>query len=167
MKSIYGLYPDPDSAQRAVNSLRAAGVRDGEITVISAEPFEEYNFSRHHKTTWLFWIAGFGGLVGLCFGSWLTSMAQKAWPLPTGGMPIVALWPNLIVIFELTMLSAILATVLTLFITTSLPRRRPRLYDPEVADGYILVGVEDTPSSSGDLQRALQINDAARVRTID
>lgn len=167
MKSIYGLYPGPDSAQRAVNSLRAAGVTAGEITVISAEPFEEYDFSHHHKATWLYWIAGFGGFVGLCFGSWLTSMTQGAWPLPTGGMPIVALWTNLVVIFELTMLSAILATVLTLLITTRLPRRRPKLYDPEVADGYILVGVEDTSSSSGDLQRALKIDDAARVRTID
>lgn len=167
MKAIYGLYPDPDSAQRAVNLLRAAGVTDREIMVISAEPFEEYDFSHHHKATWIFWIAGVGGFVGLCFGSWLTSTTQKAWPLPTGGMPIVALWPNLVVIFELTMLSAILATVLTLLVTARLPRRRPKLYDPEVADGYILVGVEDAPSSSGDLQRVLKINDAARVRTID
>ena len=36
-------------------------------------------------------------------------------------MPIVAWWPNLIIIFELTMLGAILATVVTLFVTALLP----------------------------------------------
>ncbi len=45
--------------------------------------------------------------------------------------------------FELTMLGAILATVITLFITAKLPNRGPRLYDPEVSDGEILVGVEN------------------------
>ena len=68
-------------------------------------------------------------------------MTELAWPLQTGNMPIVAWWPNLIVIFELTMLGAILATVLTLFITAGLVRRPPPLYDPEVTDGKILVGV--------------------------
>ena len=45
-------------------------------------------------------------------------------------MPIVANCPNLIVIFEMTMLGAILATVLTLFVTAKLPRPLPVLYDP-------------------------------------
>ena len=166
MKAIYGLYPDPAAAQRAVFRLRAAGITTDAITVISSEPFEEYEFSHHHKATWLFWIAGLGGVVGLGVGVWLTAMTERAWPLPTAAMPIVALWPNLVVIFELTMLSAILATVLTLLITTKLPRRQPSLYDPDVADGYLLVGVEDPPPGA-DLRTALHINDAARIRTID
>jgi hypothetical protein len=57
-------------------------------------------------------------------------------------MPIVATWPNLIVIFELTMLGAILATVVALFVTARLPGRLPRFYDPKVTEGYILVGVD-------------------------
>ena len=39
----------------------------------------------------------------------------------TGNMPIVAWWPNLIVMFELTMLGAILATVITLFVSARPP----------------------------------------------
>ena len=66
-----------------------------------------------------------------------------SWPLKTSGMPIVPMWTNLIIIFEMTMLSAILATVITLLITAGLPSRGGKLYDPEVSDGYILVGVEN------------------------
>jgi hypothetical protein len=44
--------------------------------------------------------------------------------------------------FELTMLGAILATVISLFVTTELPTRQSRVYDPQVSDGKILVAVE-------------------------
>jgi hypothetical protein len=56
-------------------------------------------------------------------------------------LPIFAWWPNLIIMFELTMLGAILATVITLVITARLGRRAV-LYDREVSDGQILVGIE-------------------------
>ncbi len=164
MKAVYGLYSDPDAAQRAVDALRAAGVADRDILVMSSEPFEEYEFSHRDKATWLHWIAGAGGASGCAFGYWLTSTTEQLWPIKTSGMPIVAGWPNAVVIFELTMLGAILATVTTLFITAKLPNRGPRLYDPEVSDGYILVGVEN-PSDSARLESALAI-DGGRVRNI-
>ncbi len=69
-------------------------------------------------------------------------------------MPIVSWWPNLIVMFEMTMLGAILSTVATLLVTGRLVRRRPTLYDPEVSSGKILVGV-DNPSRAEDVERAL------------
>jgi len=147
---VYALYESPIAAQRAVNGLRAAGVSERDIMVISSEPFEEYEFSHRDKASWLFPIASGGGVLGLLIGYWLTSMTEKAWPLNTGGMPIVAMWPNLIVIFELTMLGGILATVIALFVTAVLPRRRPDLYDTAVSDGYILVGIDQPPPASVD-----------------
>jgi hypothetical protein len=147
---VYALYESPIAAQRAVNGLRAAGVPERDIMVISSEPFEEYEFSQRDKASPLFSIASGGGLIGFLSGYWLTSMTEKAWPLNTGGMPIVAMWPNLIVIFELTMLGAILATVIALLIAAGLPRRRPDLYDTAVSDGSILVGIDQPPPASVD-----------------
>lgn len=167
MTALYGLYADPDAAQRAVDGLRAAGAADRDIQVISSEPFEEYEFSRRDEATWMHWMAGLGGAAGLAGGYWLTSATQKAWPLVTSGMPIVSPWPNLIVIFELTMLGAILATVLTLLVSARLPRRLPPMYDPEISNGYILVGVAQpardlVPALNAALARA-----PGRVKTID
>ena len=156
VKSIYALFADPDAAQRAVDNLRAAGVADRDIVVISSTPFEEHEFSHRDKATWIYWIAGVGGAIGLCSGYWLTRMTELDWPLPTGGMPIVSMWPNLVIIFELTMLFAILATVVTLLITAKIPRGQPRLYDPAVSEGQILVGLEHPGNVPVDaLQRAL------------
>ena len=155
MSAVYALYPDGRAAQRAVNALRAAGLSNSEITVISAEPMEQFEFSEIDKRTRIWYIASGGGLLGMMFGTWLTRMTEVAWPLPTGNMPIVAWWPNLIVIFELTMLGAILATVGTLIVTGGLLRRRPALYDPAVTvENKILVGVE-SPRDERAVERAL------------
>ena len=167
MKAVYALYANPDSAQRAVDGLRAAGIADRKITVISSEPFEEYEFSHRDKPTWLYWIAGLGGLVGMACGYWLTSTTEKRWPLPTGGMPIVAMWPNLIVMFELTMLGGILATVITLLVTARIPSRQPTLYDPEVSEGKILVGITNPPDASiAAVQRTLVAGGVGLLKTI-
>jgi hypothetical protein len=167
MKAVYALYSDPDDVQRAVDGLRTAGIAEDDITVISSEPIEEYEFSHRHAATWLHWIAGGGGAIGLMLGTWLTTFTQRAWPIPTGNMPIVAWWPNLIIMFEMTMLSAILATVITLFIAAKIPTREPKMYDPEVTEGKILVGVENPSEGSvSAIERALMAPGVARLKTI-
>ena len=156
MSAVYALYPDGVSAQRAVNSLKAAGLGEDAITVVTGEPLEHYQFFETDKSTWMWYIASFGGLVGLAFATWLTRMTELAWPLNTGNMPIVAWWPNLIIMFEMTMLFGILAAVLTLLVTARLPGARPPLYDPEIMDGKILVGVHN-PANAAAVERALAV----------
>src|SRR5919204_2957194 len=167
MKAVYALYSNPDDVQRAVDGLRKAGIGEDDITVISSEPIEEYEFSHRHAATWLHWIAGAGGAVGLAIGTWLSAFTELAWPIPTGNMPIVAWWPNLIIMFELTMLGAILATVVTLFVAARIPAREAKMYDPEVSDGKILVGVENPNESSVPaIERALMSSGVARLKTV-
>jgi hypothetical protein len=168
MKAIYGLYDDPDIAQRAFDGLRRAGAADADIVVISSEPFEEHGFSHRDRGAPLYLAAMCGGLAGLVGGYLLTSLSQRAWPIKTSGMPIVANWPNIIVIFELTMLGAILATVATLLVSARLFRHLPALYDTEVTQGYILVGVQ-APAlvSAPQVASALEAAGQGRVKTID
>jgi hypothetical protein len=165
MSALYALYDDGDAAQRAVNGLRKAGVADSGITVISDQPMEAYEFGEMNRTTWIWYIASGGGVAGLLFSTWLTRMTELAWPLPTGNMPIVSWWPNLIVMFELTMLGAILATVITLLVAGGLVRRPPPLYDPDVTGGKILVGVEN-PSRVEDVERALVAAGSSQIKRI-
>ena len=168
MKAVYGLYPDGQSAQQAVNRLRAAGLADREITVISAQPMEDYEFGQMDKETWMWWFACLGGLIGMSGGLGLAYLTETSWPIVVGGLPIFAWWPNLIIIFELTMLGAISATVITLVVSALIPERgRGWLYDPEVTEGHVLVGVERPSSASiPDLQAALAAPAGARVKTV-
>ena len=162
MSAVYGLYNDPHVAQTAVNNLRAAGVADRDITVISSEPFDHFDFGHRDAKTAMPWIATAAGAAGLALTYYLLGASQRSWPLVTSGMPIVPLWTNLIIIFEMTMLSAIMATVITLVVTAFLSDRG-KLYDPEVSDGYILVGVEHA-ADTAKLEPALAI-DGGRVKT--
>ena len=167
MKAVYALYPDSSAAQQAVNRLRGAGVADGDLTILSPYPVEDQEFGDTDKATWMWWIACGGALVGLVVAAALAYITEHSWPLNVGGLPTWAWWPNLIIMFELMMLGAIVATVITLVITASLGRGRGKLYDPEVSDGRILVGVENPPDGSvDDLQKALGAPPGAVVKTL-
>ena len=168
MKALYALYPDGSAAQQAVNRLRAAGVVDRDITVISAMPMEEYEFGQMDKKTYMWWFACLGGLIGMSSAYGLAYLTEMSWPIDVGGLPIFAWWPNLIIIFELTMLGAISATVITLIVTAILPTKgRGFLYDPEVSDGQILVGIENPPQDTiSALEQALSAPPGARLKTL-
>ncbi len=148
MKAIYALYPDPDSAQRAVDSLRDAKVEDRSIVVLSSEPFDQYQFGRRDHHTVMPWLSALGGMVCGLSALAFVAFTQKAYPLPTGAMPIVSLWPDGIITYEFTMFGAILTTLITLIITARSPRGSARLYDPEVSNGKILVGVVNPSEAS-------------------
>jgi hypothetical protein len=166
MKAVYGLYPDGYSAQQAFNRLRAAGADSGRITVITAQPMEEFEFGNLDKASYMWWFACLGGLIGMSIGFFLTWLTETSWPINVGGLPTYAWWPNIIIIFELTMLGAITATVIALVVTALLPSRGGSLYDPEVTDGLILVGVENPPANSvSDFERALGAA-GGRVKTV-
>ncbi len=167
MSAVYGLYPDGQSAQQAVNRLRSAGIIERDITVLSAQPMEEFEFGHRDKATWMWWFACLGGLIGMSAGYGLAWVSEMSWEIDTGGLPVFAWWPNLIIMFELTMLGAMIATVATLVISALLPNRDRTLYDPEVTDGMILVGVENPPEGSvPDLERSLGAPPGARVKTV-
>ncbi len=165
MKAVYALYTSPESVQRAVDGLRAAGVAEKAITIMSSEPLEEYEFGRRDQKTWMTWIAAGGGLIGMLTGYLLTSITQQAWPMNTGGLPIVTHWSNLIPIFELTMLGAVFATVITLLVSARIPGWQPRLYDPEISNGKILVGVEN-PADAAAIERTLRASGTGTLKII-
>ena len=167
MTAVYALYQTGDAAQQAVDGLRAVGLSDNRITVITGEPMEDYEFSHIGKANKLWWVASGGGLAGLFAGTSLTVYTSSDWPMNVGNMSTVAWWPNLIVMFELTMLGAILATVATVVIGNGLLRRRPVLYDPEVTNGRILVGVENADDATrAVVEQALLVVPGIEVRTL-
>jgi hypothetical protein len=154
------------SAQQAVNRLRANGVADRAIVVMSAQPMEDFEFGHMDSKTRIWWIACLGGLLGMATAFGLAWITEASWPIDVGGLPTFAWWPNLIIIFELTMLGAILATVVTLFVTAGLGRR-PSFYDPAVSDGKILVGIANPPEASvAALETALGAIHGAQVKTL-
>jgi len=164
--SIYGLFLSPEAAERGMNALRAAGIAPDSIVVMSAQPFDEYSFTHADRKTVMPWLATLGGLVGGTCGFLLARYTQVAYPIVTGGMPLVSPWPTAIVTYELTMFGAVMTTVITLLITARLARRRPAPYDPEISNGKILIGVMDpSDAARGDLEKRLLGAGAEQVKS--
>lgn len=166
MKAIYALYPNGQSAQEGINRLRGVGLADRDITILSAQPMEDFEFGHIDSKNGLWWLAGGGALAGLLLGYWLT-VTVNSWPMNVGALPVYAWWPNLVVIFEVTMFGAILTAVASLLVTGSLPGRGEKLYDPAVTSGQILVGVENPAAASVDeYEKALRSPAGAVVKKI-
>jgi hypothetical protein len=166
MKAVYALYTSPEAAQRAVDDLRAAGIQERRITILSSEPLEEFEFGQRDRKTHMRGIAIFGGILGVTAAYLLTTVTQKLWPMNVGGMPTVANWANMIVMFELTMLGAVFATVFTLLVTARIPGRLPKLYDREISDGKILIGVAN-PKDPEVIENALRAGGRGTLKTIE
>jgi hypothetical protein len=169
MNAIYGLFPDANSARRALADLRAARSRfhlsPRAIVLMSSEPLEEAGFGWEEERTPMAWLAPLGAVVGAGVGYALSAITQRSYPLPTGGMPIVAMWPTGIIMYELMMLGAILTTIVAFVIATGLPNYKRRLYDPEVTNGKILVGVSELESDCcAELERLLYQDGAEQVK---
>jgi hypothetical protein len=170
MKALYALYSDPDAAQRAVDTLKLSagslGIGDRQIVVVTAEPFDGYDFSDDHAESPMFMIASFSGILGGLLGYLLTRFTQVSYPLPTGGMPIVPPWTNAIIVYEMTMLGAIVGTVISLLVMAGLPHFGESLSDPDVWHGKILVGVTEPPEKSRlEIDKQLRQAGASEIRT--
>ena len=97
------------------------------------------------RSTGFTFSPSWGALLGLTSGILLTSMTQVAYPMVTGGKPILSLPPMAIVSYEGTMLGAILFTVLGIIFESRLPKFKLGLYDTRITEGYIgvLVNTEE------------------------
>jgi len=169
MKALYGLYADPEAAQRAVDSLRAATSElkfdARQIVIVSGEPHEGYEFTDSHTTASPYRWAVLGAAVGGMIGYLLTTLSQKSYPLPTGGMSLTPAWTNGIIVYEMIMLGAILTTLVVLLIGAGLPNFKGVITDPEIGTGKILVGVVDPPENSqAELERRLLQAGASQVK---
>jgi hypothetical protein len=169
MNVVYALFAEPDAAQQAVDALHAASAElkfdERKIVIVSGEPHEGYDFADSHLTSLPYVWAAVGAATGGLCGYLLTTLSQKAYPIVTGGMPITPPWTNGIIIYELTMLGAIVTTLITLLRGARLPNFKGVIKDPEIWLGKILVGVADPPDAArAQLETCLLQAGAAQVK---
>ena len=169
MKAVYGLYADPEArSERSTPCARPAPSSSStrrQIIIVSGEPHEGYEFTDSHLSSSPYRWAVLGAAVGGLSGYLLTTLSQKSYPIPTGGMSLTPAWTNGIIVYEMIMLGAILTTLVVLLIGAGLPNFKGVITDPEIGKGKILVGVVDPPESSQpELERRLQGAGAWQVK---
>ena len=144
-RALLGLFTDANYAAEAGEGLQKAGVSNENFDFLTGTPYPEGAFGERHATHHLYVFPLVGALIGLTAGILLTSMTQVAYPLVTGGKPILSLPSMAIPTYEGTLLGAILFTVLGIIFEARLPKLKLGLYDDRITEGYIglLVTCED------------------------
>jgi hypothetical protein len=139
-KSLLGVFQEVDEAVAAADSLKEKGIDDFEV--LSSTPYPEGVFGEkpsHHK---LYVFPFIGALLGFSVAILITAGTQMAYPLVTGGKPLLALPSMFIICYEGTMLGAILFTIIGVVFESRLPRLgKLEPYDTKITEGYIGIGV--------------------------
>ncbi len=164
-QSVLGVYADADSAAAGARSLRGAGFTGEDYEVITGNPYPEGAFGDHPKKNKLFVFPIAGGFTGFALALLITAGTQAAFPLVTGGKPILAIPAMMIILYEMSLLFAMIFTVIGVIFESRLPRFSGPgpVYDPRITLGYIglLATVDDDRIPAA--RQALQDGGAADV----
>ncbi|MDX1763559.1 MAG: quinol:electron acceptor oxidoreductase subunit ActD [bacterium] len=154
---VLGLFEDVERAAAGVEALVSGGFAEEEITSLTSAPLPEGVLVRNEGPSRFRWLTVLGGVVGAGAGFLLAAGTAWLYPLYTGEKAIISMFPVGIITYEFAMLFAILGTIVGMFWEMGLPRFKPRLYDPGIADGLIgiLVQCKDksAQSKAGDILR--------------
>ena len=120
-----------------MDALKSAGFPLGTFDVLTGTPYPEGAFGEHVPQHRLFRFPAFGAIIGFTLALFLTAATQIAYPLVTGGKPILSLFAMLVILYEMSMLSAVISTVVGIVIESRLPNVNPGIYDTRITEGLI------------------------------
>jgi hypothetical protein len=135
--TLLALFEDIDPAAEAIDKLHDMGVTDDRLNVISGVPITHKMLGRPHPWTNVSRLALGGAIAGFCFGLFLNFGTPYLYTVPVGGQYVTPVPPGLIIVFEMTMLFALLSTFLGVFLDSFFPNYSPMEYVPEISDGKI------------------------------
>ena len=163
--SMLGLYDNPDSAADALDALSEAGFDSNNFDVLTGTPYPEGAFGEHVPQHRLFRFPLFGAIVGLTLSVFLTSTTQIVYPLVTGGKPILSIFAMLVIMYEMTMLSAVITTVIGILFESRLPNISMNVYDTRITEGLIGVSLVCTSDKKETAERAVNGSGAMEIKS--
>ena len=141
-RSVLGLFTDENVVADAMDALSKAGyAQNTEYEVLTGTPYPEGTFGEAEPVHKLFRWPLIGAACGFVVALILTAGTQLAYPLVTGGKPILGIPPMTIIIYEGSMLGAIIFPVIGIIFESRLPRVFMGAYSTKITEGYIGVAV--------------------------
>lgn len=135
--TMLALFNDIDPAANAIERLHEMGVTNDRIEVISGVPINPRMLGRPHPWTNVSRLALGGAIGGFFIGLFLNWGTPNLYAVRVGGQALTPIPPGLILLFEMTMLFALLSTFLGVFLESYFPNYRRMEYVPEISDGKI------------------------------
>ncbi|MEK9676432.1 MAG: quinol:electron acceptor oxidoreductase subunit ActD [Chloroflexota bacterium] len=164
-RSILGLFQQPEPAADAMDGLKEAGFELGTFDVLTGTPYPEGAFGEYVPQHRLFRFPAFGAIIGFTLSLFLTAATQLAYPLVTGGKPILSVFAMLIIMYEMTMLAGVISTVIGIIFESRLPNMKPGIYDTRITEGWIGVVITlDDESKVADAESVLNKAGALEIK---
>ena len=111
-RKLLGVFEDPQNVADAMSNLKGDGFPVEDLDIYSGTPYPEGAFGEaepeHRVYVWPF----IGAICGFTIALLFTAGTQISYPMITGGKPILSIPPMTVIMYELTMLHAIIFTVL-------------------------------------------------------
>lgn len=136
-KNVLGLFSDADTAADATDVLLEAGCTSDDYDVLTGCPYPEGAFGEKAPVHHVYVFPIIGALMGLTVAFLLTAGTQIAYPMVTGGKPILAFPAMTIIAYEGTLLGAVIFTILGIIFESRLPTLRLDPYDTRITEGFI------------------------------
>ncbi len=162
--AVLGVFREPEAVARAMDALRAAGFGGRDLKVLSDSPYPAGAFGEDEEHHRLYVFPFVGAACGLAMGLLVTIGTQLAYPIVTGGKPLISIPPMINVMYEGTMLGAIIFTVVGIIFESRLPNLGPAPYDPRISEGYLGLLVTRTGGRGSAATQALR--DAGAVDVV-
>jgi hypothetical protein len=162
-----GLFDSVEKAASAAQALSPRFVPEGGVTTISPVALPDGAVVTDRRPIRFPWIVAAFWFVGAAAGLGLTAYTFYRYPMITAGKPIFTIPPAIIVTYEMSMLSAILTTLVGAFLSIGLGRfRTKKVFDPKIHEGKIALcaAVESGAQEEGVLQ-AMRDAGGTDVRT--
>lgn len=151
---LLGLFNNVDQTADAIDDLRAIGIDENAITVMSSVPYASKMLGRKHPRSIFLLFAIGGAITGVLLGLFVAVVTPDLYPIEVGGQGMSPVPPSAIIIFELTALLTMVASFVGFLLQSRLPSLGKTMYDPRITDG--MIGIQVTVEE-GQIQ---QVEDA-------
>ena len=142
MVQMLALFKEDEAAANATEALEQAGYNNENFEILTGSPYPEGAFgereAKHRLYVFPFMGAAFGFSLAIAWTTW----TQAAYPLVTGGKPILSLPPMFIIAYEWTLLFAIIFTIVGIFFESRIPNLKAGIYDPRITEGHVGITVQ-------------------------
>ena len=163
-RQLLGMFQDPEHVATAMGELKGNGFPVEDLDVYTGTPYPEGSFGEYDPPHRLFMFPLVGALIGFSIGILWTAGTQISYPLVTGGKPLLSIPPMTVIMYENTMLGAIIFTVLGVLFESRLPKFNLGLYDERITEGYIGLLVECPEERLGEAEGLLRTAGAEEIK---
>lgn len=160
---LLGLFDNIETTADVVDEVRALGVKENQIEIMSNVPYPAKLFGRKPNRLWFLPFVFGGATVGLLLAAFVTLRTPGIYPIYVSVQGLRPVPPTAIIFFELISLFTMLGMFLGFLLQNRFPILVRQMYDERITDGYIGVQVR---AASGVAERVAGIFEAHHAHVV-